>query len=224
MSINNNIIICNNIYKTQKNCENDVRNKLQEIGITTSIKNKSNEFYIFFYNLCKRHPHQIDKLKNIVDFEIKQTALNKRGLELNIVNVDGTITEISWRVCITGRGHTLQQSYNMALRETISPQIRTYRENKDTDMSTCSICKICLQYKNIHIDHEIHFAKLVDDFTQLYKIIIPIEYNKKPITFERTFTPDNEWIGNLFYEYHLKNAKLRVVCEKCNLTRKKYKK
>ncbi len=34
----------------------------------------------------------------------------------------------------------------------------------------------------------------------------------------------DEWIGNLFYDYHLQHAKLRVLCERCNLTREKYKK
>lgn len=220
----NNIIIGNNIYKTQKECENDVRNKLIEIGITKSVKNKSIDIYNFFVDLCKRHPRHEEKLKNSIDFEIKQDVLNKKGFALNIINSDETTTEISWRKCITGKGHTPQQLYNMALRQSISSQIQTYRKKDDTDTSICSICKICLKDKMFHIDHEIHFAKLVDDFTQLHNISIPTEYNQLPITFERTFTPKDEWIGNLFYDYHLEHAKLRVLCEKCNLTREKYKK
>jgi hypothetical protein len=219
-----NIIIGNNIYKTQKDCETDVRNKLIEIGIGNSVKDKSIDIYNFFINLCKRHPHQDEKLKNIVDFEVKQDALNKKGIALNIVNNDGKITEISWRICITGKGHTPHQSYNMALRYTISSQIQSYKEKEDTNISICSICKDSLKNKMFHIDHEIHFAKLVDDFTNLHNITIPIEYEKIPITFERTFTTNDKWIGNLFYDYHLENAKLRVSCEKCNLSREKYKK
>jgi hypothetical protein len=218
------IIIGNNIYKTQKECENDVRTKLIEMGITKSVKNKSSEIYNFFVLLCKRHPHQDEKLKNIIDFEIKQDALNKKGLALNIINSDETTTEISWRICVTGKGHTPEQLYNMALRQTISSQIQTYREKEDTDISICSICKKCLTDKIFHIDHEIQFAKLVDDFTYLHNITIPSEYNKLHVTFERTFTTNDEWIGNLFYDYHLQHAKLRVLCERCNLTREKYKK
>jgi hypothetical protein len=108
----------------------------------------------------------------------------------------------------------------MALRQAISSQIRSYREKMD--ISVCLICNVDLSDRITHIDHEIHFAKLVDDFTKLHNITIPTEYNKLPITFERTFIEQDAWIGNLFYEYHLKNAKLRVVCEKCNLTREKY--
>jgi hypothetical protein len=111
----------------------------------------------------------------------------------------------------------------MALRPVISPQIQIYREHKDTNVSLCSICNIDLTDNNFHIDHVIHFSKLVDDFTKLYNIIIPTEYIKKPITFERLFIVDDKWIGNMFYKYHLTNAVLRVVCIKCNLTREKYK-
>jgi hypothetical protein len=217
------IIIGNNIYKTQRECENDVKNKIIEIGISKSVKTKSNEIYDFFYSLCEKHPCQIDKLKNIVDFEIKQDALNKRGLALIIINKNGTTTEISWRKCIKGKEDTPQQLYKKALRQVISSQIQTYREKDDTNISLCSLCNVSLIDKMYHIDHEIHFAKLLDDFTKLHNIIIPTEYNKKPITFERIFVDNDEWIGKLFYDYHLNNAKLRVVCEKCNLTREKYK-
>jgi hypothetical protein len=201
-----------------------VRNKLIEIGITKSVKDKSIDIYNFFIDLCKRHPRQDEKLKNIVDFQVKPDALSKKGLALNIINNDGTTTEISWRICVTGKGHTSEQLYNRALRQTISSQIQSYREKNDTNITICSICNNCLIDKKFHIDHEIHFAKLVDDFTNLHNIIIPSEYNKLPITFERTFITNDEWIGNLFYDYHLEHAILRVLCEKCNLTGEKYKK
>jgi hypothetical protein len=218
----NMIVIGDTNYKSQKECISDIRNKLSDIGITSSVKNYSTDIYEYFVELCKRHPTQEEKLKNIADLEIKQDALNKRGLALNIINRDGTTTEISWRICVSGKGHTPSQLYNMALRQTISSQIQIYRENENA--TNCSMCGTCLTDKICHIDHDIHFAKLVDDFTTLHNITVPTEYNKKPITFERTFTLKDEWIGNLFYEYHLVNAKLRAVCEKCNLTREKYKK
>ena len=84
--------------------------------------------------MCKRHPHQNEKLKNVIDFEVKRGALNKKGLALNTINNDGTTTEISWRICVTGKGHTPEQLYNLALRQKISAQIQSYREKKDTDI------------------------------------------------------------------------------------------
>ena len=219
----NPIIIGNNSYKTQKECIDYVRNILTEIGTTESIKDKSIDIYNFLIDLCKRHPHQDEKLKNVIDFKVKKSALNTKGLELNIINNDRTTTEISWIICVKGKGHTPQQLYNKALRQAISQQIQSYREKEDTDITICSICNNCLKDKKHHIDHEIQFAKLVCDFTNLHNIIIPSEYNKLPITFERTFTTSDEWIGKLFYDYHLEHAILRVSCEKCNLTREKHK-
>ena len=219
----NAIKIGNNIYKTQKECENCVRKRLLEIGVTKSVKTKSIDSYKFFIDLCNRHPYRDEKLTNVIDFEVKQDALNKRGLALNIVNDNGTTTEISWRKCVTRRIDTPKQLYNMALREKISAQIESYRDKEDTNMSICSICKDTLRNKRVNIDHVIHFAKLVDDFTELHDITVPVEYDKKPVTYERVFQTNDVWIGNLFFDYHLKNAKLRVTCEKCNLSRKKYK-
>ncbi len=216
------IIIGNKTYKSQKELETDVRKNLLEVGITKSVKSKSIEKFEYFKNVCKRHPKQEDKLKNIVDFEIKQDVLNKKGLALNIINNDGTETEISWRKCLSGKNQTVETQYNMALRQSISSQILEFKRNND--LSVCKICNESLIDKSIHIDHEIHFAQLVNDFTKLNNITIPTEYNKIPITFEKIFIPKDEWIGKKFYDYHLQNSKLRVVCEKCNLTREKYKK
>jgi hypothetical protein len=215
------IIIGNNIYKSQTECKNDIRNKLIEIGITKSIKCKSIDSYNFFIDLCKRHPNHENKLKNIIDFEIRQDVLNKKGLALNIINNNETTTEISWIICVCGKYPPPQQLFNMALRHSISPQIQAYREN--TDISICSICNKCLKDKMFHVDHEIQFAKLVSDFTHLHNIIIPIEYDKLPTTFEKTFKLNDKWIGDLFFKYHLEHAKLRILCENCNLTREKYK-
>ena len=72
-------------YKSQKECITDIRNKLAEIGITSSVKSHSVDKYDYFVELCKRHPSHAEKLKNMVDLEIKQDALNKRGLALNII-------------------------------------------------------------------------------------------------------------------------------------------
>jgi hypothetical protein len=175
--------------------------------------------------MCKRHPQHLNKLNKFVDFQIYQDALNKRGFALTIVNNDNTYTEISWRICVTGRGKPSKTLFNSALRQCISDQIKDFRDA--SDLSYCRECNCSLYDKILHIDHnEIQFIKLVEDFMELNKetIIIPIEYNKKDITFETLFKDDDDWIGKLFESYHLQNATLRVLCETCNLTRKKYKK
>jgi hypothetical protein len=218
------IIIGNKTFKTQTECEKYTRSILTELGITDSVKIKNEEYFNFLILLCRRHPHHIDKLNKFVDFQIYQDSLNKRGLALNIVNNDNTYTEISWRICVTGISKSSKTLFNSALRQCISYQIKEFRDA--SDLSYCRECKCSLDNKTPHIDHdEIQFIKLVEDFMELNKetIIMPIEYDKKDITYETLFKDEDAWIGNLFKPYHLQHATLRVLCETCNLTRKKYK-
>ena len=219
------IIIGNKIFLTQTECEKYTRSILTELGITDSVKIKNEEYFNFLILLCKRHPRHLDKLNKIVDFQIYQDVLNKRGLALNIVNNDNTYTEISWKKCVTGTGKSPKTLFNSALRQCISYQIKEFRDA--SDLSYCRECNCLLDDKTLHIDHhEIQFIKLFEDFLEINKetIIIPIEYNKKNITFETLFKEKDMWIGKLFEPYHLQNATLRVLCETCNLTREKYKK
>jgi hypothetical protein len=211
--------------KTQTACEQYTRSILTELGITNSVKLKNEVYFDFLILLCKRHPDHLDKLNKFMDFQIHQDALNTRGLALNILNNDNTYTEISWRICVTGVGKSTKTLFHSALRQCISYQIKEFRDT--SDLSYCTECMSSLHDKIPHIDHhEIQFIKLVEDFIELNKetIIIPTEYSKKAITFETLFTPTDIWIGKLFEPYHLQHATLRVLCETCNLTRKKYKK
>lgn len=219
------IIIGNMIFKTQKECENYTRKILTELGITDSVKEKNNEYFNFLLLLCERHPYYSEKFEKFIDFQIVTNALNIRGLALNLVNNDGTFTEISWKICVSGKCKTTEALFNSALRQCISNQIKNFKDI--TDLSYCRECDCSLIEKTPHIDHyEIQFKQLVEDFLKVNKEIIknlPNEYDKKEITFETLFKDNDSWIGNLFEKYHLDNATLRVLCETCNLTRKKYK-
>ena len=217
------ITVGNKIFKTQTECEKYTRLILQDLGTTNSVKIKNEEYFNFLFLLCKRHPHYIEKMYKFADFEIKRDALNKQAFALNIINHDNTHTEISWRICVTGIDKSSKSLFNSALRYCISYQILDFKNT--SDLSSCTKCNCCLHDKIVHIDHDkTQFTKLVDDFLNLHKEIkIPIEYNKKDITFQTIFKNEDAWIGKLFEKYHLQNATLRVLCQSCNLTRKKYK-
>lgn len=216
------IIIGNKIFKTQTECEKYARSILTELGIINSVKLKNEEYFNFLMLLCKRHPRWEEKSIKFIDFQIYKDALNNRGLALNIVNNDNTRTEISWLICIKGESKSVKANFNSALRQCISSQIKEFRDS--SDLSCCKICNCSLSDARINIDHhEIQFKKLVEDFIELKNIIIPTEYNKKPVTFEKLFKDEDTWIGKLFEKYHLQNATLRVLCESCNQRREKYK-
>lgn len=220
------IIIGEYSFKSQAECETFTRDCLNKIGLTNSVKQTNNEYFNYLLELCKRHPNKDVKLKNFVDFQINYSVLNKKGMELNIVNENGTLTEISWKKCITGKKSTNNSKFNSALRTSVSNQIKDFRNKSNVDICqecNCSLFQICS-----HIDHyEPQFSQLVENFLEINKEIIhsiPESYNKKPNTYELFFKDDDKWIGEAFADYHFKNASLRVLCENCNLTRKKYKK
>ena len=84
------------------------------------------------------------------------------------------------------------------------------------------------------MSNPINTDSAIDDLAQsavkvAKQLIAESEPNKKRYDkasrkrFSRLFKDEDAWIGNLFKPYHLQHATLRVLCETCNLTRKKYK-
>ena len=222
------IILSNGVktfkFNSQSACEKRTMEILNELGITDSVKLISEEHFIYLKLLCERHPRHLDKLNNFVDFQIKQSGT---GLELNIVYDDDTSTgkSISWRKCVTGKGSSPKASCNDALRECISSQIKKFRDA--SDLSYCRECNCSIDDINPpHIDHhEPQFAQLVEEFIELKSIIIPTKYDKQAFKNKTIFKADDYIrIGKPFERYHLDHAILRVLCEKCNTTREKYKK
>lgn len=183
-------------------------------GCCSSLKKERNEDFNDFMELFKNHPEYDTKLKNVVDLCIIHNKKNKKYFEINLIKQDGSLEDISYLRCI----NKVPKNYNLnsALRYTIEPQISEYRTKNRL------ICEICKSSENIHIDHIENFSDLVNNFLNTRKDI--------PIDFD-----DNEYNGCKFqdkdiqfkidwYEYHKKNAKLRCLCAKCNLTQPKRKK
>jgi hypothetical protein len=209
-------------HKSQKTCEEYIRSRLSVIGITNHLSQSSPSDVPYFYELCKRHPTADDKLRFFSDFAIRYNLLNKKAMALDIINTDGSITEISWKKCVTGRAETLQSLFCSALRHSVSNQISDYRSSSNA--TSCEECHVSLLDKAYHVDHIVHFAKLVEDFLEEYKgsFDIPVKYDKEPLTYLTKFRQEDRMIADLFQEYHLHHALLRILCVKCNLTRGKH--
>lgn len=214
------MIIINGIHhKSQKACEEYVRSRLYSIGITSSLTQTSPLDLPYFYELCTRHPNASDNLRSFFDFAIRSDLLNKKAMALDIINIDGSITEISWKKCVTGKAETIKSKFCSALRHSILKQISDFRSSSDA--TTCEMCNVSLLDTPFHVDHVIHFAKLVEDFLEMYTgtFDIPVQYDKEPLTYLTMFRNEDKMISDLFQEYHLQHASLRILCVKCNLTR-----
>jgi hypothetical protein len=213
------IIFLNNVYKTQGEFENFVKNFIyNEIGLCDDIKNKYPEKYKIIIELLKRHPDFNNKTQNMYNIKIVTDTLNKSAYKIMIINNDNTEIDISWRCAITGKHKNNKHELVSAMRSSIDDQILKFKkENKN-------ICELCNNKNNLHVDHILHFDELVFNFIKITKNTIPYNFNDtNDNTHRRCFLNEDiefkiEWI-----DYHKKNATLRILCQNCNLSRKKSK-
>ena len=94
------------------------------------------------------------------------------------------------------------------MRNVINDQIIEYRTAQNK-----LVCEFCQSTDNPHVDHIIHFEKLMKDF---------IKENKAPETFlhecnkKIRFRQEDEAFKTKWQQYHRENATLRILCAKCN--------
>lgn len=207
-------------FKTQKLAEDYVRNLIIKINICDSVKNRGIEYYNKLYDIILKHPDSDSKLRNIEDFKISKNKLNINAYELYIIKKDGIIEDVSWRICASGKHKKMKQEFVSALRYTIENQIYDFK--KISDLTICSLCGLSTN-NTPHIDHIIHFDKIVEDFQKYIKKEAPINFDNAPDnTNRRMFKEEDKEYEQEWNNYHKNNAKLRVLCKRCNLTREKY--
>ena len=210
-------------YKTQKELKQHVRNMVDSIGVCSSIKESHPEKWPDFIYLFKRHSDYPQKFYGLADIMICYNPIFKKQLETLIVKSNGEIDDVSLlNNCITGKPN---DNLTIAMRNAIYPQIEEFKNNSILK------CLLCSDTKDIHIDHfEPQFIDLKKQFSNNWKGTIPNRFEQNDshskifykqgydfCSTDKDF--EKEWI-----EYHKKYAVLRVLCRKCNLTRKKSKK
>ena len=199
--------------KTIKLKQQYIRELLAKIGVCDSV----GIYFDDIKNIVSHHPKADIKLAKLKDFKIQNSILNKKALQLIIINDDDTITDISWLICASKKLKTNNDNLKAAFRNCILPQIEKFIEQNDT--SKCQMCGIELN-NNFHIDHIKMFKEIMEEFLCVYTGIVPSEFDDD-IYYRAIFRKQDIDISSQFYEYHLHVAKLRCVCVKCNLTRTK---
>jgi hypothetical protein len=124
-----------------------------------------------------------------------------------------------------------QQKLTMAMRTTIQPQIDAFREKEFiSGVTTCRYHNCdnpTVPLTKCHIDHyEITFAELKNRFLDnIRKTELPtahqftIDRNETSTSFRRTkFRESHLPLETRWFKYHAEYARLRVVCERCNLS------
>lgn len=96
------IVIGSSHFTSQKDAIIFVRKLLSDIGVCDRVSRTSANCLESLKLVALNHPNHADKLRRFEDFSISMNAMNHGAFELNIINTDGTVTDISWRACATG--------------------------------------------------------------------------------------------------------------------------
>lgn len=201
--------------KTQKQLKACVRQKIDEIGLCSSIKQfYPNEWDGFMY-LFKRHSDYPEKFHGLTDIKIRYNPVYKTQLETIIIKNNGDEDNVSvLDNCITGKPKDLLYE---AMRNSIYPQIQEFKNNSVKN------CVLCFDTKNIHIDHfEPQFIDLKTEFVNNWKQALPCNFQSNE-SHSKIFDIIDECFEKKWIEYHRINATLRVLCQKCNCSREKSK-
>lgn len=207
-------------FKTYKAAESYVRNLLCQIGICKSVKQKKDgvSLYQKLFDISSNHPQSLNKLANISDFSIQQNKRNPKALELYIIKNDGSRLDISWIHCAKGKPKTIRSELLSALRTSINLQILVFKKTHDT--SSCSLCGTST-LKSLHIDHDVQFIQLVADFLDTQSCCPIIFDDDEDFPDRRYFFPQHSKFQQDWISFHHRNAILRPLCAKCNLSRHK---
>lgn len=205
-------------FHTKTQAEHYVRELLKKIGICNSVKSKSISNFLELSSILKQHPHQCEKLHNMIDIAIIPNKLNKTTLEVNIIKEDGTLEDISWKMCVTQREKSYNHLLLTAMRYSITYQIDEYRSR------SLMKCVFCHKTDTLmHVDHITHFISIARDFMNTANHSLPTEFEDTEDDSNRKRFKDingefeKDW--NLF---HQEKAQLRILCATCNLKREKH--
>lgn len=198
---------------SQKVLKKQIKDVIQRIGYCDSIFTKYPNDYNFFLNIFKRHPNYPEKFCNLKDIRINYHPVFKNQLEVLIVREDGSFDDVSvLKKCVSGKN---KDNLSIAMRNCIFPQIKEFRESQ-----LFLQCCICSNYDNIEIDHhEPDFVVLQNNFLKNEKNI-PTKFDSDNCHIKK-FTKEDKEFQDKWFLYHKENAKLRVLCSKCNNSKPK---
>jgi hypothetical protein len=198
-----------NSLRTKKAKIEYVRNKINRIGLCSSIREEDEDFYNELLELFKSHPDYPEKIEGLMDLKIVRNKIQTRYFEINMIKDDEIIEDISWRCCLEGKKNELTVAY----RSAVVDQIINFR---DTHAQICELCDIDTGL--FHVDHTYHFYKLVRDFEESNNIIKPTKFDTM-VDNRSCFSRVDRSYEELWQNYHRDNATLRILCDNCNLRR-----
>ena len=165
--------------------------------------------------VAERHPCATEKLGPGIHHFTTQVVMPFRTLGLVIYRVDGTVTDFSWRTCITPPDHKLM--VRAAMRRAVESQITEFKTTAAaTGRLRDAVTGETLTWDNVHVDHAPPvFVLIADAYAALfggYTAIGLTPSQDGQIGRALTSTHENWAI------WHRAFARLRIVSEQTNMS------
>jgi 5-methylcytosine-specific restriction endonuclease McrA len=156
-----------------------------------------------FREIFKKHPEYLDKLgSGIQNVFVRINKLNKKAREVYIERTDGTVVDISWLKCLSGKATPYHELLLSAMREAISRQVKTYLKNNP-------ICSECGSTENLEADHvNPSFKELTSRFEIPTQEFLDGAFNRA--TF-KDLSVKERW-----QDFHQHYANLQTLCSDCH--------
>lgn len=171
----------------------------------------------FWFWLITLHPEFEEKSGvGIKEFFITANPFKKSVKQVNIRRVDGSEIDFSWLTCVDQKNKSNISNLSQAMRGAVVDQIIEFSSPRKH--FACELCGDKTSKK--HVDHEgPTFFKLVSDFISFN--LTPEKFDDCETYHRAKFKKEDDSFEKKWKEYHRDNARLRILCERCNLTRKK---
>ena len=209
------ITIQGSCFKTQKELEKHVRKLLHELGPTNDVAAVSRKTFTFLFELLERHPNASTKLHNFKQMVVQPVGHLAYGLLIRYE--DGTLDDISWKVCVSGKTPSPKHAIASAYRQAIQDQIDRFRTENET--TSCTHCHCDLSSSGCHVDHIVPFVDLINAFTIQCELTVPNEIMSAPLCLYRhRFLKTDDKFEDAWRSFHEQHAILQITCAPCNLS------
>ena len=214
-------------FSTVKELQKYIRDIVLRFGVCESISSRSKNFYKFLRELYSFQP--MADMPNVIDIAIVRGSYGNLHFSL-IRSGNKSNQTLSWLQCISlipkfankkkpiNPEAIKRRQLARAMRSAIFYQISEVKSGASN--YECVFCKtIGTAPSEFHVDHIYPFCKLMNEFLATWSGQIPekFEYSKGRIQ----LCPKDRLFELMWYDYHLKNAELQILCKKCNLKKGK---
>lgn len=210
------VIIGKTVYKTIKDCTEQIRKKLNKIySDGETIIKRENPNFNFIMDILNNHPSKINKIGVGIDsFLLTLNALTNKGIAIIIKRIDESTEDFSWLIC-TGFKKVSTRSVQLeVMRDAVKNLTINFKANNEL---VCALCDANnLNYSEYHVDHKtLPFSVIATQFLN-DNVQFPTWFDTKPNLCGHFFKKEHKEIEQQWFDYHLKHSDFQILCNSCN--------